>query len=315
MENRLIGNERKNDEDLVAKAITNPLIKIVLEGKEEAKIAYTGQDYIDKAKELVDNVVACFYLPNGPLESSLLRKKIAGNSLLAIDKIFLDDKPQGHTILNVMLNNLELDDKLGVYMDSWGQRHISGNALFAVALLLTGEKKYEEKAKQILSNITNAENFYSEGHYQDLLYEQIGNNWTSSEANISTSLAYIFQRKYQVADAILKPITLPAFETKTPEYKSLIPLITTVPNGEIIETTSNALFGVVTYLMMKDKPINERIEKAKIYADKIEEHFFDHGLVINGTFHTLICSSSSLSLSLLYLTLAGKFDDYVYNSK
>jgi hypothetical protein len=307
----LIGNERKNDENLLERAMNNPTIKSVLEQKRRVnETTYTNYEYIDKAKVLLNNTLKYFYSEENSLinQNSILKNSMAENSLLVINKTLLGDRVNGHNIINVINDTLDFDMEHGLYKNSNGNILTSDNALFAAALLLIANKLYEEPAKRILDNLDKTENYVGVEKYPENIFikKEIGKESTSSEANLSFALAEIFRNNYFDANELWISIV---FETEKLEYK---PLVTRDPYSKGIEITPNALLGVVTYLMMKDKPINERINQAKRYADKIEYEFYENksGLILDKFDHD-IKASSNLSLVLLYLTLGGALDKYI----
>jgi hypothetical protein len=312
---KLIGNEKQNNEDLLARAINNPIIKEVLQNKKNQKEANEIDSlagYIGKGVNLLKNIRDNFSVSDeypSMIYSDISRKLIEPgiNALYAINTLLVT----GSKGLASIIDN-SIEEKFGYYFEGLIKGGCSDqnscypfqNSLFAVEKLLLGQ---EDKAKDILHLIENDFVFDEDsGLLEDVLTVNTNHHdiiWAGNH------LSYLLAKAISTSDTInYNPIT-----SNFPRDEETL-LIPTYRKGSYYQSGYNALWAVLNYL-------DEKFDVAKKIVESIEKKigFDEQKWLIKDRFKkenefskkTVTTAENSLFLDLAYLTLAGKLDQYV----
>jgi hypothetical protein len=298
---KLIGNERKENEDLVAIARKNATINELLGRKKKViKVSYTSHDYIEKAKQLyrcLDNYF--FYDANGLIRynnSDHSVTSLVDNSLLSIDKLLLGDKEGALNLFEKIENEFEFHDN-GLISDKRMGKvkpDICVNAAVSVAMSLLG---FETKAYDMIKNMKKS-----------IPYDSLSFLWKASsesnsihtEGNVFASLGLLLCRDYEKAKSInynmLSELNFNDAGLFRDSYFGT--------TSKEAYASSNSIYAIVRYLLRENdaKPIVSNIE-----------NFFGltkEGVIINKEDPSNERSIDSIALVFAYLTLAGKLDKY-----
>jgi hypothetical protein len=294
---QLIGNERKDDQNLIAVAKNNRTIKNILNGK-EIRTSYIDFPYTvhcSKTIKLVDNIeksIQSFYFSEG---GKLFQKSISANhefdatsnALMAMCYMALEEHDIAESLLRGISlfgfqpeNNLFYVDKdLGTFDP------ILPNTLIAIAYRgLDSEKDdYKNKAKELSLNI----DAYVKGHMDEA--EEVKNSPFNFENNkVVLALNNYFRGYSEEVNNFFKQIPY-----KTDKKTHLV--FRNLGDDNIAsKTLDNALIAVL--YMASEKPTY--VEKGIKIVDAIEKNILYHektGLFFdsNGEFSSIDTKSNA----------------------
>jgi hypothetical protein len=309
---QLIGNEKKNEEDLLETAIKNPTIIFLTEGKKVKKEKTTkllDLDYFQKGKELFEKTESYFTYGNIQKEELINEYRGASdpysftNCLYAIDNLLLGSKDKALKILDSMNKYFEFDIDHSL-LKRYSTENSYENALFAILNFLAGNKTESEKlVKSIDQNIGYIT--YGKSPVNEFIRESSDkeNKKILARESLTLSIAKYLIGDFDSSDNLYHGVCY-----EMGGGTKIVPFVTMEPDDDYICTDANALLSVRNYL-------NDNIPRAEgIVQEIINRVGFaenEKNLVKYNNKEKYFSCSPNLALVFAYLTLGGALDKYI----
>jgi hypothetical protein len=296
---KLIGNERKENEDLIEKAILNSMIREILEGKSFNTIIYLNDDYIAKAKQLHENIET--YFPKD--ENGLVRffkeedskPTIESNALFAVDKFLLGYNEDALDLYKKIVTTVEHVETglINAYKESSAN---TGDNLGFVMLMFfmsknrkVGERLFERVSGKGLYDLNY--NFFKESFKKEHI--------SLSDNSLATILYSLFDMHHVSHPDIEHIENQFKFNKETGLFRHYL------NSANEYYAHSNLFYAVAKYL-------DGKIDDAKKILTDVETYFglTKEGLVMNKESSGSDFLLDSVAQVFAYLTLGGALDKY-----
>jgi hypothetical protein len=303
----LIGNERKENKDLLDIARKNPTINDVLEGKKEKSVIGDAK-YYEKAKQLVENTEKYFgYNKDGLIINTTSEKSIVfltDTALLAVDKILLGYAITGKELIDKIEKYYDYDEE-SLLIKNGDSIFTSDSLAIAIARHFLGDS---EELKKVLDDV---EEYIGYNHQNSLFPSEIREHHYTTADNSLISIAYSLSGDYKKARLIIDIIA------KEIDFYENVGLIEEAikdfetDNAILLSSYSNSLYAIAKNMSAIYK--KEREEASK-FIKSIEQRIGfspSEGIVRKAIgSNTVEHSTDSIALAFAYLTLGGALDKY-----
>jgi hypothetical protein len=322
---KLIGNEPKQEETLLERAIENSLIKKVLERKIHEPKNEEQKKYFKKGMNLFDHLLRIF--PIEMKEPNLEEQKygsdyipLASRSLYAINNILLANKSIAKLTLDEIDLQYNYESKTGLIRNEKNSIFTLDNSLLAIAYFLIEEDNYIKKASGLVESIDKNIGYNTKEHYPGdmagyiMAKKGLNNPVIVSEDTFAFSIAAYLSgddKKAERLNISYKEIVDYGDNSKMKHY----PLVRNYKEKETIQSFPNLLHIISDYLLFTNDDLFNHIfwslERKIGFVKHTDEKYRNKiELISSSSSNSSTFCTDNLALVFAYLTLGGALDKY-----